>query len=85
MRFRTGLIIGGAVGYVLGAKAGTERYEQIRDAYQSFVGTGPVQKVIGETRNAAGQSTARARSMVSDQLQSISEHVRDIAEDKLGK
>jgi len=28
--FKTGLLIGGAVGYVLGAKAGRERYEQIK-------------------------------------------------------
>lgn len=29
MRFRAGLIIGGAIGYVLGARAGRDRYEQI--------------------------------------------------------
>ena len=30
MGFKTGLMIGAAVGYVLGAKAGRERYEQIK-------------------------------------------------------
>lgn len=30
MRFRAGMVIGGAVGYVLGARAGRERYEQIK-------------------------------------------------------
>ena len=30
MRFRLGLMVGGAVGYVLGAKAGRQRYEDIR-------------------------------------------------------
>ncbi len=30
MRFRLGLLIGGAIGYVLGAKAGRGRYEEIR-------------------------------------------------------
>jgi hypothetical protein len=29
--FKTGLLIGGAVGYFLGAKAGRERYEQIKN------------------------------------------------------
>ena len=32
MRFRIGLALGLAAGYVLGAKAGRERYEQIRNA-----------------------------------------------------
>ena len=39
MRFRLGVVIGFAVGYYLGTKAGRERYEQIRqwlrDARQS--------------------------------------------------
>jgi hypothetical protein len=32
MRFRTGAIAGFAVGYYLGARAGRERYEQLRRA-----------------------------------------------------
>jgi hypothetical protein len=30
MRFKTGVLVGGVVGYVLGARAGRERYEQIK-------------------------------------------------------
>lgn len=30
MRFKTGLIVGAAAGYVLGARAGRERYQQIK-------------------------------------------------------
>ena len=30
MGFKTGLLIGAAAGYVLGARAGRERYEQIK-------------------------------------------------------
>ena len=32
MRFRTGLMVGFGVGYVMGSKAGRSRYEQIRRA-----------------------------------------------------
>ncbi|MEX1134196.1 MAG: YtxH domain-containing protein [Acidimicrobiia bacterium] len=31
MRFRTGIVVGVAFGYVLGARAGRGRYEQIKD------------------------------------------------------
>ena len=30
MRFRAGLVVGAAVGYVLGTRAGRQRYEQIK-------------------------------------------------------
>jgi hypothetical protein len=33
MRFRAGLVVGLAAGYVLGTRAGRERYEQIRRLY----------------------------------------------------
>ncbi|CAN5844158.1 MAG: hypothetical protein ACR2NT_15110 [Acidimicrobiia bacterium] len=35
MRFRLGLLIGGAIGYVLGAKAGRGRYEEIRSWFNN--------------------------------------------------
>ena len=34
MRFRAGLIIGGGIGYVLGARAGRDRYQQIVSAWR---------------------------------------------------
>ena len=37
MRFRTGLLIGLAVGYYFGTKAGRERYEQIQEGLANLV------------------------------------------------
>ncbi len=37
MGFKAGLLAGAAAGYVLGAKAGRERYEQIVSAAQAFM------------------------------------------------
>ena len=42
MKFRVGLVVGFAVGYYLGAKAGRERYEQIRGFIDR---AGPIGKV----------------------------------------
>lgn len=45
MRFRTGLLIGLAVGYYFGTRAGRERYEQIQDAFQGFLESDMVMNV----------------------------------------
>ena len=39
MRGRLALLTGFAAGYVLGTRAGTERYEQIRDQFNKLMGT----------------------------------------------
>ncbi len=39
MRFTTGLVVGLAVGYYLGTKAGRERYEQIEEWLDKVRGT----------------------------------------------
>ena len=44
MRFRLGVVIGFAVGYYFGAKAGRERYEQIRRWLEDARQSAPVEK-----------------------------------------
>ena len=56
MRLRVGLVIGFATGYVFGAKAGRERYEQIRRAWNAFVGNPTVQRVAERSRELAGEA-----------------------------
>ncbi len=46
MRGKTGLIIGLAAGYVLGTRAGRERYEQIKSAAATVWHLDPVQKQV---------------------------------------
>ncbi len=70
MRFRFGMILGFVAGYVLGAKAGKERYEQIVRAFRGFMGTETVQKVsdLGKEYLGNGMSAAshRIRSAVEE-------------------
>jgi hypothetical protein len=56
MRFRLGLVLGFGAGYVLGAKAGTERYEQIRQLWGSVSGSEPAQQLGAEVRSAASRA-----------------------------
>jgi len=44
MRIRIGFFIGLAVGYYFGAKAGRERYEQMKQVLGHARGSGPMEK-----------------------------------------
>lgn len=46
MGFRGGLLVGFGIGYVLGSKAGRERYEEIRRAWNGFTGSPTVQRAV---------------------------------------
>jgi hypothetical protein len=48
MKFRAGFLVGLGAGYVLGAKAGEERYQQIVDAARSLRENPGVQRLTGE-------------------------------------
>lgn len=59
MRGKAGLVIGLAAGYVLGTRAGRERYEQIKTQWLKLWNTAPVQKQVGKAKEFA-KSTAMA-------------------------
>jgi hypothetical protein len=53
MRAKLLFITGGLVGYVLGARAGRKRYEQIAAAANDLWNAKPVQRRVTEVRDAA--------------------------------
>ena len=75
--FRRGLLIGGAVGYVLGAKAGRERYEQIRSLWERVSGTPAVQQAAERTREAAMVGARRGLTVVQHGVERAGGVVRD--------
>lgn len=87
MRFRLGLFSGLAIGYVLGAKAGTERYDQIKSAAAALRGSDPGQQIETEVRDAAhrvgqvaedkaGQGVAKVTELVHGAADSINSGTR---------
>lgn len=67
MRFRSGLLIGGAVGYYFGAKAGRRRYVQltralrkVRESEQLDAASGKVRAIIDLTRERARDAFEQA-------------------------
>jgi hypothetical protein len=68
MRFRTGLVVGVAIGYVLGTKAGRERYEQIRNAADGLWSS--------EGGRRIREEAARAVSEVREQASEVARKIR---------
>ena len=59
MRGKIGIVVGLAAGYVLGTRAGRERYEQIKSGFLKVWNTAPVQKQVGRVAEA-GKTAALA-------------------------
>lgn len=59
MRGKIGIVVGLAAGYVLGSRAGRERYEQIKSGFLKVWNTDPVQKQVGKVKEF-GTSAAMA-------------------------
>lgn len=53
MKGKIAFVLGAAVGYVLGTRAGRERYEQIKNGAQNLWHTAPVQRGVSVVRDAA--------------------------------
>ncbi|HEV8571650.1 MAG TPA: YtxH domain-containing protein [Actinomycetota bacterium] len=64
MGFRTGVLVGFGIGYVLGSKAGRERYEEIRRAWNGFTGSPTVQRAVATSVEAAETGARKGLSVV---------------------
>lgn len=62
------LLVGAAVGYVLGARAGRERYEQIVRMARNLAGSQTVQSTAGVLQAQVEELRHRAKDVVSGKL-----------------
>ncbi len=77
MRGRMGLLIGFGAGYVLGAKAGTERYEQLRRLYENLISSPGFQEATGRAKEAVGTGIEQAKDKASEGVSKVQEAVRE--------
>jgi hypothetical protein len=86
VKFKSALLLGLSAGYVLGTKAGKERYEQIRVATRQFMDNPGVQRLnrevnktvaIGKERvtDAASRTAEQASTGLADQVGKAREYV----------
>lgn len=68
MSFKAGLIVGTAVGYVLGARAGRERYDQIVEAFGRISGNERVQDITAKSKAVVDLATERVKETIGERF-----------------
>ena len=76
MKGRTGFIIGVGLGYVIGAKAGRARYDQIKAAVEKAREQPQVRGAIRTTSELTSGSRKKSKAILGDQLRSAGELLR---------
>ncbi|MDJ1130593.1 YtxH domain-containing protein [Streptomyces iconiensis] len=81
MRYRLTFASGLAVGYLLGTRAGRERYEQIRKGVRR-IAENPAVRNVGEAAALSGrEAAAKAAGAVGERLpSSVSDRVRAVGD-----
>jgi hypothetical protein len=79
MKFKSGLLVGLGAGYVLGAKAGRERYQQIVEATRSFLDNPGVQRLTDEVGKTVNMGKDRVSTATSRKVEQVSNTLADQA------
>lgn len=77
------ILAAAAGGYVLGARAGRERYEQIADATRKVMGNPRVQSARQQARDAVAEQAASARDVVVEKAKETASTAASAAADKV--
>ncbi len=72
-------------GYVLGARAGRARYEQIADGARRFAGNPKVQAAASKAQETVAQQAPVVASAVKDKASSAASTVQDKVSDTFGQ
>ena len=79
MRFKSGFLVGLSAGYVMGTKAGQERYQQIVDAASRVKENPSVQRLTGEVNKTVSVSKDRVAETATAKADQAKEAVSSVA------
>lgn len=77
MRGRLGFFVGFGAGYVLGTKAGQERYDQLRRLYDNLMESPAVRQATGRAKDAMGTGLEQARGKAAESVSKVQEVVKE--------
>ena len=78
---KLGFLVGFGAGYVLGTKAGHERYEQLKRLYDNLATSPTVRRATGKAKNVASTGLEQAKDKASEGVSKVSSAVRGSDED----
>ena len=73
---RMGFLVGFGAGYVLGAKAGTERYDQLKRLYNNLASSPAVQRATGKAKDAASSGIGQAKDKAAEGVSKVSGSIK---------
>lgn len=76
MRGKAGLVIGIGIGYVLGTRAGRERYEQIKTQWLKVWNADPVQKQVSKVKDIAADAAKAVPGVLWSGAKKVTDAVR---------
>jgi hypothetical protein len=76
MGSKTGFVVGVGLGYVLGAKAGRQRYEDITRWWHQFTGSPSVQRAAEKTKDVASEGAKRGLTVVQQGVEKAGSAVK---------
>ncbi len=71
MKGKTTFLLGFGAGYVLGAKAGTERYDQLRRLYDNLVASQGLREATRTARTGATTGLSQAKEAASSAVDKV--------------
>lgn len=77
MGFKSGLLVGLGVGYVLGSKAGRERYEELRRAWDEFAGNPRVQEAVERGKEMVSTGMSQGLHAVQGGVEKATGAIKD--------
>ncbi|MEV8534325.1 YtxH domain-containing protein [Streptomyces sp. NPDC051211] len=89
MRYKVTFVVGLALGYVLGTRAGRERYEQLKKSARELAQNPVVRNAAEQAGQSGRQFAGRALTVVGDRVgdavpDSVAQRVRSLRERRQG-
>ena len=74
---KVSLLIGFGAGYVLGAKAGTERYDQLQRLYENLLSSRQFRQASGKAKDAVGTGLGQAKDLAQEGVSKVKDRKGD--------